>query len=166
MGEWVEVYNPNDFDVPLDGWWLGDDEGGGYTFPSGVTIPAKGYLVVARNDTWVKIHYLNDKNFDATAVYGNATFQLSNSADDVILKDNQGKVVDWVSYSDTWGADGNGKTLERIDPLGDSNSSTNWAESSEDGGTPTYKNTVYVPFFGSAIVVGIVLGITILMHRK
>ena len=163
--EWVELYNPNDFDVSVGGWWLGDDEGGGYTFPDGTVIPAKGFLVVARNDTWVKTHYLSDSNFDATAVYGNATFQLSNSADDIILKDKEGKVIDWVKYDDAWGADGNGKSLERKDPLGDSNSSTNWAESSKDGGTPTYKNTV-VPFFGSVAMVAVLLGAILLASRK
>lgn len=167
VGEWVEIYNPNDFDVVLSGWWLGDDEGGGYTFPDGATLPAHGYAVVARDDTWVKTHYLSDTNFDATAVYGNATFQLSNSADDIILKDNQGNVVDWVSYSDTWGADGNGKTLERVDPLGDSNSSTNWKESTKDGGTPTSRNTVYVPFFDNfAFVVALMMILALLLGRN
>jgi hypothetical protein len=161
VGEWVEIYNPNGHEVDISGWWLGDNNGG-YTFPSGTVIPANGYIVVARNTTWVVDHYSTDSNFDGTAVYGNATFQLSNSGDDVILKDSDGKEIDHVHYLDDWGADGNGKSLERKDPLGDSNSSTNWAESGNgskgnDGGTPTYRNTVQVPFFGALWVVALLL---------
>ena len=165
IAEWIELHNPNDFDVDVGGWWLGDNNGG-YTFPDGTVIPAKGFLVVARDDVWVKTYYLNDDSFDATAVYGNATFQLSNSADKVILKDNLGNTIDQVDYDDSWGADGNGKSLERVDPLRDSHSPDNWKESTKDDGTPTYRNTVYVPFFGSAAVVGLVLGVIILMYRQ
>ncbi|WP_456367705.1 DUF4350 domain-containing protein [Thermococcus sp.] len=155
--EWVEIYNPNNHEVDLSGWWVGDDEGGGYKFPSGTIIPANGYIVVARNTTWVITHYSSDSSFDGSAVYGNATFQLSNTADDVILKDSSGKEIDHVHYVDDWGADGNGKSLERKDPLGDSNSSSNWAESGKNGGTPTYENTVLVPFFGALWAVAILL---------
>ncbi len=160
VGEWVEIYNPNDFDVVLSGWWLGDNNGG-YTFPDGATLPAHGYVVVARDDTWVKTHYLSDPNFDATAVYGNATFQLSNKGDDVILKDKNGKIIDHIHY-DTRKANGNGKSLERVDPFGDS-----WNESTKIGGTPTYKNTVYVPLFSNLTIAAVMLlGILWLCKRK
>ncbi len=59
---------------------------------------------------------------------------LKNNSDIVTLY--QGTLeVDCVSYDDSWGADGNGASLERVHPTGDSSDSGNW----EDGpveGTP------------------------------
>ena len=56
-------------------------------------------------------------------------------------------VMDQVSYQSSWHLqlldDEKGKALERIDPLGESNSSLNWrtAAESESFGTPAYKNS-------------------------
>ena len=164
-GEWVELYNPNDISVDLGGWWIGDSDGG-YTFPSGTTIPAHGFIVVARNSTWVLKSYHADSNFDAVALYGNATFKLDDAGDTVALKSTDGSIVDSVTYNPSWGGDGNGKSLERLDLAGDSNDPTNWAESNKEGGTPTYQNTVAVPFINHILtVIGILLSLIILAVR-
>jgi hypothetical protein len=170
LNEWVELYNYGDASVDISGWKVTDNHGK-YTFPSGTVIPPGGYIVVCRRTNLFWDYYGNSSRYSEAEivlqnhdyVYGNATFVLSNSGDDVILEDANGNVIDWVHYSPSWGADGNGKTLERIDPRGDSNSSSNWAESEIVGGTPTYKNTVYVPFFGSYLLVVVAI---LLVARK
>jgi len=151
--EWVELYNPNDFSVSVEGWWIGDDEdagrGSGIRFKEGTMIPPHGYLVVCRNTSAVVLYYSDrDENFNPLAVYtgANATFHLSNSGDVLLLVDADGNVVDRAEYNPTLGANGNGKTLERK-PSGE------WAEGIKDGGTPTYQNTVNLPFLGGYIVV-------------
>ncbi len=49
--DWIELYNPNDFAVDLEGWSLtdSDDNPREWVFPA-VSIPADGYLVVFASD--------------------------------------------------------------------------------------------------------------------
>ena len=44
--DWVELYNPSEAPVDLDGWFLTDDPLGGGMDLSGLTVPGEGYLVV------------------------------------------------------------------------------------------------------------------------
>lgn len=44
--DWVELYNPSETPVDLDGWFLTDDPLGGGMDLSGLTVPGEGYLVV------------------------------------------------------------------------------------------------------------------------
>ncbi|ASJ08394.1 hypothetical protein A3L11_03770 [Thermococcus siculi] len=164
--EWIELYNPTDADVAIGGWVLKDAGGGGYTFPQESIIPAGGYVIVARDATAVKGYYVTDGSFDATAVYGDATFTLNNNGDTITLLDDQGNIVDEVQYSPSWGANGNGKTLERRDPNGSSSDQSSWAESEKDGGTPTYANTVHAPFFGAPLVVIILMAGILFSFRR
>jgi len=144
-GEWIELYNPNNITVDLSSWWLGNGVGG-YTFPAGSSIPPNGFLVVATNTTWMLKEYSSDPNFNPAEVYGNTTFVLNDTSDTVVLKSNFGVLVDNVTYDSSWGAAGDGKSLERISYLLPSNNPNNWNESLKLGGTPTYANTVSVPF--------------------
>lgn len=45
--DWFELYNPNDFAVDLEGWWISDDTEDKFKWqiPPGVTIDAGDYLV-------------------------------------------------------------------------------------------------------------------------
>jgi hypothetical protein len=47
--EWVELYNPNPFDVDIGGWKIDDDTIGGSqtTIGAGTLLPANGLLVVS-----------------------------------------------------------------------------------------------------------------------
>jgi len=46
--DWIELYNPNDQDVDLAGYYLSDNENNQtkWQFPQNIVIPSKGYLVV------------------------------------------------------------------------------------------------------------------------
>jgi len=136
--EWVELHNTTASGVLLDSTFELTDGEGSYLF-EGVTIPANGYLtiMVAENDS-VPFPFVAD--IDASE----AGILLANSADDVIL--NEGTTaIDNVTYDDDWGADGDGKTLERIDPAGPSSIEENWGPSLADGGTPGAVNSIYDP---------------------
>ncbi len=65
---------------------------------------------------------------------------LSNTGETLTLQIPGGQVVDSVTYSDSWGGDGNGFSVERIDAAADSNNPGNWAESIQTWGTPGVKN--------------------------
>jgi hypothetical protein len=65
---------------------------------------------------------------------------LGNSGDTVELRDAIGGMLMAVTYTDAapWSlaADGDGPSLEILDPMGDTSAATNWRASFYDGGTP------------------------------
>ncbi|MFT5855056.1 MAG: hypothetical protein ACI8XO_002304, partial [Verrucomicrobiales bacterium] len=46
--DWIEIYNPNSFDLSLSGYYLTDDAANftQWTFPAGANVPANDYLIV------------------------------------------------------------------------------------------------------------------------
>lgn len=52
--DWIELYNPGNRDADIGGWWMTDnlDNALKWQIPSGVTVPAGGYLIIfADGDT-------------------------------------------------------------------------------------------------------------------
>jgi hypothetical protein len=140
--EYLELYNTGDQAVNVSNYSF--TSGIAYTFPSSVTIPAKGYLVVACNAAVIKALYGIEN------VVGNYVGQLSNSGETLVLEDNVGRIVDEVTYSDSapWptAADGDGPSLELINPENDNNDPFNWRSSAFPGsgkpwGTPGKANS-------------------------
>jgi hypothetical protein len=155
--EYIELFNNGPATVDLSGWSF--TNGVQFTFPSGRTIAAGGYLVVAANQAAFQAKYPAVTNFVA-----GWTGHLSNSSNKITLKDNLAVTRDEVEYSDDgdwaprvkspvldfghrgweWdsGADGHGKSLELINPLFDNNVGQNWAASTANQGTPGAPNSV------------------------
>ena len=135
--EWVELYNTTDSDITLDADWTLSDNMRTYTF-EGVTVPAGGYLTI---EVLTGGSFPFTPDVDATG-HG---IQLSNTSDEVILRES-GVIIDSVKYHDSWGDgahDGDGPSLERIDPAAPSNSPENWNSSTVDGGTPGAENSIH-----------------------
>jgi hypothetical protein len=57
---------------------------------------------------------------------------LTNGGDTVAIT-NGSTTADSVTYDDTWGGDGDGTSLERIDPQGPSNDQSNWTSGPQNG---------------------------------
>ncbi len=114
--DWIELYNAGSEAVNIGGYGLSDDllTAAKWTFPSGTTIPAGGYLVVFCSG-------------DVTRGPLHAAFKLS-ANDDVILSTVAGSVIDSVSLKAVAG----GSTLSR-DPAG-----AGWLEGKP---SPGYPNT-------------------------
>lgn len=64
--------------------------------------------------------------------------RLGNNTDTVAVTDGSA-IIDSVTYDDSWGGDGNGTSLARIDPQGGSNDPDNW-QSGPVNGTPGSAN--------------------------
>lgn len=140
--DWVELYNPAEAAVDISNWkFSGNSNGEFYQFKSGTKIGPKGYLILCR-DT-VKFKSIRTENINTV---GNIPFGLSSDGETILLKDNNDKVVDEVSYksSGSWplAANGLGATLALINPLADNSKPENWKASS-DAGTPGKINDVY-----------------------
>lgn len=85
--DWIELYNSENGEVSLEGYYLSDDADYvfAYRLPATAVIPAKGTLIV-----WA------DGNGDGTSLH--TTFKLSSDGDKVILSDPDGVLVDEVEF--------------------------------------------------------------------
>jgi len=149
--EFVELFNPGTAAVDLSGWRLGD--GIDFGFPGGTTLPAGGYLVLARNTARLLTNY---PHLNAANCLGNFGGGLSDAGERLSLQrpeyhvttNAQGQVITnthfstvcEVSYADRsrWSryADGGGSSLELMHPRADSRLAVNWADSDETAKAP------------------------------
>jgi hypothetical protein len=139
--EYVELYNPGPGAAILTGWRLAGAVG--YSFPSGKTITSGGYLVIAKSVAAFHTRY----PASTADVIGDYTGQLDNAGEEILLYDAALNLIDRVAYSDEghWprSPDGNGSSLELINPDLDNSVAQSWAASSA-GGTPGLRNSQYV----------------------
>jgi len=124
-GEFVEIYNRGGEAVDVSGWWLEDSAQVMLTLPEGTIIPAGGYLVFYAEEAAVDFYGLN------TAIsYGPYKGGLSGSGERIALKKVGGSIIDEVTYDDNspWPTepDGNGPSLELINPALDNSAGTSW----------------------------------------
>lgn len=130
--EWLEIYNPTDGAIDISGWKICDGSDCD-TIPSSSPIPAKGFAVVAAdNSTWEKWPDVPEGaiKINLNSYLGGG---LTNFGDRIILKDNNDNIIDTISYgSDTSQLNpsiplsGEGKSLTRIVKGYDTDSAFDW----------------------------------------
>lgn len=134
--DFLELANPGDADVSLSGWSFTAGITG--TF-SDITIPAGGYVVIAKDAAQFQTTY----GFAPDATYGG---NLSNGGEEVTIVDADGLTVDTVTYSDSppWptSPDGDGPSLELRSLNADNTLPESWGPSAVDGGTPRATNSI------------------------
>lgn len=120
--EWIEVINNSDTAVNLTDWKFFEAETNHkLTLIQGDSnIPAYGYAIIADNSG----NFLTD-NPGFSGILFDSTFSLSNTGENLALKNND-NIVDEITYNSSWGANGDGKSLQRKNPGGNSNDSTSW----------------------------------------
>ncbi len=146
--QYVELYNRSASPVDVSQWSF--EDGISYTAPPGTVIPAKGYLVIARNAARLMTNY---PNLSGVNTLGNFSGILSRNGerlalampDDLVTTNVLGDlvtnhihvIVDEVTYGTggRWGrwARVGGSSLELIDPRSDRRLAPNWADSDETG---------------------------------
>jgi hypothetical protein len=137
--EFFEIHNRSTKVFDLENWTINDNSttttmGTYYLLPS-------QYVVVCGPGEGVLFGIPNFIEVDGLPT-------LTNSSDDLVLKDNTGLLIDSIRYFDTWYQDdvkkGGGWTLERKhlnSPCSDGN---NWAASTNaNGGTPGAQNSIW-----------------------
>jgi len=144
--EFIELHNRGVSAVNIGGWRLAD--GIDFAFPSNTVIAANGYVVVANDRARFLTIY---SNVTPTIVFGNYGGNLDNGGErvaltmpDLVVATNDFGlietntiriVVDEVTYGTggRWGRfhDGNGASLELVDPRSDNRLAPNWAESDD-----------------------------------
>jgi hypothetical protein len=135
--EFIELLNVGNFTVNMDGVQIGGFAELPYTFTGGINLAPGERLVVARNPAVFQQVYGTGVNLAPTG-YGDRNF--SNGGELVTFVDPLGTTVWSFTYSDVapWptAPDGNGPSLEIIDPQGDPANPANWRASFTIGGSP------------------------------
>ena len=138
--EWIEIYNTTSDNISMAGYQLQDGsqtdnlEGDDVNGDGSMTIPAGGYAIITDKDTEVYDGTFSPYPLLADAVRlrvddNNIGNGLGNNGDTITLLNDVGDTVDSVAYDDSWGGDGNGESIERINPTGSSGSQSNWEDS-------------------------------------
>ncbi len=156
--EFIEILNSGNTDIDLSGWQF--TNGIRFNFPD-MVLKSGEYLVIAADLAEFKFLYYEVEN-----VIGGWNGKLSNSGERIELEDDSGETVDEFRYADegvwavreldeidnnhrgwTWSDahDGNGKSLELINPSITNECGQNWSASEQPGGTPGAENSVHDP---------------------
>jgi hypothetical protein len=158
--EFIELHNAGATPVNLSGWRLSG--GIEFDFPGGASIPAGGYVVIAKNPA--RLAAVSQYGLNTNQILGPYSGQLANEGDTIRLRDSADEVADAVSYSpafpwaiaadalgagDDWtGLDSynhqyRGRSLERVSFNHPANDPANWLASPlATGPTPRRANTV------------------------
>lgn len=135
--EFFEILNTGTEAVDLSGVQVTDFSNTPYVFADGLTLAPNEYVVVARNPSVFESIYGTAVNL---APGGYADANLSNGGETISLVAANGVEILSFTYDDStpWPEtpDGDGPSLEIIDPLGDHNDPLNWRASDVDGGSP------------------------------
>ena len=138
-GDWIELFNSGELDLDMSGWIFKDDNDDHvYNFPESTMLNSNSYLIIARYPDLFNTSFPNIEQ-----VLGPFDFGLGGGGDEIRIFDSEGNLKDSVSYDDTdpWPIepDGNGPTLELINPDLDNALASSWV-SSQDYGTPGEEN--------------------------
>jgi hypothetical protein len=100
--EWVELYNPWNNTVTLDGWYITDNDGNKFYLTGANYIPFDGYLVC---------HLAQSGTNSSTDVYGpiiasgSSPSTMLGDNDDLALFDSRGGMVDYLAWGGDAGSD-------------------------------------------------------------
>ncbi|OIO51048.1 MAG: hypothetical protein COV41_02715 [Candidatus Brennerbacteria bacterium CG11_big_fil_rev_8_21_14_0_20_43_10] len=115
--EWVELYNQSQISITIIGgvqenaWTISDSAGTHYfaktPYQGSMSVMQNSYAIIAGDARAFKDRY---PLFQGTII--DVGIRLRNDQDVLQLHDGTGKIISQVFWSNTWGAAGNGKTLE------------------------------------------------------
>jgi len=99
--DWIELYNPTDIDILIQGFGLSDDISDPlkWQFPEGAVLPAKGYLVV----------FASGNNIVVNGEY-HTNFSLSEDDEMIILSEPNAAVADYMTIEQMPGNVSKGRT--------------------------------------------------------
>lgn len=152
--EYIELYNNGVETIDLSNWQF--TNGVEFTIPAGQSIGVGEYFIIAADPCAFNSKYGKDPNTSGW------TGKLSNSGETIELTDAKGYQIDKVRYADQgeWAVrylgpedyhqrgwqwsnehDGEGKSLELINPAQQNDYGQNWVASDPCGGTPGIVNS-------------------------
>lgn len=137
--EFIEIYNPGTSAIDLSGWMITDAVE--FTFPNGTVIAPNGYLVVGEDPATLSAVY-------GITALGPWTGGLSNTGEEIDLRDPSGTLQDQVNYDDgfPWptGARGGGGSIELLNAALDNDLGGSWRTSGTTIDVGPGPTTVYI----------------------
>ncbi|MFP6877151.1 MAG: CotH kinase family protein [Roseibacillus sp.] len=137
-GEFVEIYNPGDSPVNLEGWQFNGAID--FDFPPNTMIDANGFRVIAEDPAAMNVI------FGVANALGPYTGKLSNAGERLELESNTGALIDEVDYGIgfPWptGSRGDGSSMELINETLDNDLGSSWRAS---GAVVVGPQVTYVP---------------------
>ena len=136
-GEYFEVFNATSADIDLNNWSISDEGSDSHLITNAepVVIKAQSYFVFGRNGDSTQ-----NGGYEPDYVY--SSFQLTNSDDEIVLKNPSGLVIDAVAYNESAFPDPTGASMEFAGQSATENDNgANWEASTSmfgvgDFGTP------------------------------
>lgn len=108
--EWIEVYNNETEAIDLTTWRFYE---GGTNHKikalSNAELGPGDYAIIADDADYFK------QEADFSGLLFDSSFSLKNTGELISLKNSDGELVDTVEYSNEWGADGDGFSLQLVD---------------------------------------------------
>ena len=135
--EWVELFNPSDTPVNVQGWTISDRSGSTAVLsPDDIFVQPGDYIVIAQAvpiaPGWEQL---------PCAVLKPSSFpSLNNSGDDIVIRNADGRTVDSLSYTASWSSQ-RGLSAERIRSDAPPLKGNFVASTAAAGGTPGAFNT-------------------------
>ena len=128
-GDWVELYNPGQNIVNLEGWTFYDN-GNKFIIPQGTVIAPTGYLLLVEDEALFNGAFPNVANY---LIVGDWDFTLSKKGERISLFDQNKCLSDYVIYNDKapWPEtpDGEGSTLSLLEISLDNALPSSWEAS-------------------------------------
>jgi len=132
-GDWIEIYNRGTQSIDISNWFFSDDDDlHRYYIPQGTVLSGQNYLVIYNDSSKFNGRFplINSKT-------GPFSFGLSSAGEIVRLYNQNGILVHSLFYNDElpWPTepDGNGFTLELIQPFLNPFWYSSWQKSCEEG---------------------------------
>ncbi|HEX9939865.1 MAG TPA: lamin tail domain-containing protein [Longimicrobium sp.] len=136
-GEWIEIHNRGAAAVSIQNWVLASNNDSPQTIGTALSIPAGGYVVLARNGNGAT-------NGGVTEDHAYTTLNLANTSDWVALRDNLGASVDSALWSTAMPAGFtrgvSDPSLDNVDAKGANWHTATTSYGSGDKGTPGARN--------------------------
>ena len=136
----MEFYNDSCESVDISGWIFKDENDDHiFIFPPNMVLEPEALIVLCRDTAAFSGLFPEVNNY-----LGDFDFGLSNGGELIRLFDNQENIIDSLTYDDEppWPTepDGNGPTLELIDPSLPNEDPENWRASTAPHGSPGQQN--------------------------
>ena len=132
-GEWFEILNMDSIVIDLNGWTIMDQGNDTHLITTSIEIAPGQYIVLGRNGNEAE-----NGGYEPDYIY--SSFQLGNTEDQIIILDADEKIVDDVSYGNSFPYS-SGVSMYLKNVAYDNNLDTSWASSfstygNGDMGTP------------------------------
>ncbi|MBN1446980.1 MAG: lamin tail domain-containing protein, partial [Bacteroidetes bacterium] len=153
--EWVELFNRSDTIVDISNFALaGAPASSGkrsmLRFPDNIPPLRSGQHAVIAADSSILTRFpgLGLVTEHPCIILGRSSLGLGNSGDEILLLDEDGKVIDSIAYDATWHhpflASTAGRSLELLHPTLHGNGSHGWGSCTDPlGGTPGRRNSIH-----------------------